>query len=66
MDNDKDLNEYLIAPLVIMLLVQNSSLYECDKCHHVDFDTFLQAVAEIILSKHFSTKAVKPVSMNFI
>jgi hypothetical protein len=29
-----------------------------------DIDIFLQAVAEIILSKHFSTKPIKPVSMH--
>lgn len=32
---------------------------------NVYIDICLQAVAEIILSKHFSTKAVKPVSMHF-
>lgn len=30
-----------------------------------DSEVFLQAVAEIILSKHFSTKGVKPVSIQF-
>lgn len=30
-----------------------------------DRDVFLQAVADIILSKHFSTKGVKPVCMQY-
>lgn len=30
-----------------------------------DINVFLQAVAEIILSKYFSTKGVKPVSIQF-